>query len=296
MRYYFIVNPTSGRGKGKRLFEKAKEILDKKGVDYSFAYTEYPFHSRELAHDAIKNGERRIICVGGDGTVNELASQIVEEKRNDPDLKIEFGILPFGTGNDLAHALSISENVEDAIDILLAGRVKKMDLGEANGKVFANFSGIGFDTDVVENTEKFKKRFSGIIPYLLGVFETLLHLKKLPVRIIADGKEIKRTCLLIAVCNGQYFGGGMKVCPLSNPDDGKLDVCIIEYVSRLQFLTMFPSFVKGKHLKYKQIEYINCEHIRIECEQERVVNYDGELDSKTPVEINILKGAIDIIC
>ena len=137
-KLYFIVNPVSGSGRGRRDFARVEALLRERGAAYEAVYSEHPGHAVALARAAVEAGERCIIAVGGDGTVNEVASVLV-------NTGVVMGVLPFGTGNDLARVAGFPEDPEAAVDTLLAGRTRRMDAGMANDRFFLNVSGFGFD-------------------------------------------------------------------------------------------------------------------------------------------------------
>lgn len=171
-RMFFIVNPVAGSGKCNALFSECETILRERGIEYIVKKTEYKGHAVKIAEEAIKNGEKFIIAAGGDGTVNEISSVICQN----PNVKL--GILPFGTGNDLSGMMNLPSEPEAAIDLLLSGEAKYIDLGIANGTKFTNVCGIGFDVDVLINTERHKKGRKGMLPYFLGIVDSLFHRKR----------------------------------------------------------------------------------------------------------------------
>ena len=248
-RYYFIVNPISGSGRGKREFEQARALLEAAGACYAFVSTQYHAHAKELARAALAAGERCIVAVGGDGTVNEVASVLA-------GTEAAMGILPFGTGNDFSQALQIPQDTAGAVAALLSAAPRRVDAARANDAFFVNVSGFGFDVDVVRYTEKYKKRFNGMLPYMLGVMQSLLHLRPIPVRVEPEeGECFDTTALLFSACNGTQFAGGMHLAPLSDPADGLLDICILKGIGRIAFLQLLPRYIKGEHLGSKHIVY-----------------------------------------
>lgn len=286
--YFFIVNPIAGSGNAMRMFETARSIMDDKGISYSFAISQYPKHAVELTRTAVSNGESMIVAVGGDGTVNEVASEL-----NGRD--VTMGIFPGGTGNDLAFALNIPPDAKHAMDVLLNGNVRKMDAGTANDSFFINVAGLGFDVDVLKNTEGFKKKLNGMLPYLLGIIKTLLHLSYIDLEIETNGEKQHMPALLVAVANGKLFGGGMKVAPMSDPFDGLFDVCLVERLGLLKFLQLLPRFIKGRHIGLKPVKYFHTNEIKVVSKTPCTVQIDGELICQTPVSFRILPGAISIM-
>ncbi|MEG1547429.1 MAG: diacylglycerol kinase family lipid kinase [Clostridia bacterium] len=287
-KLFFIVNATAGSGRSGKCFDQVRRELDKRGISYGCEFTQAPHHAEDLTRAALLRGESTIVAVGGDGTINEIASVMCGNATT-------MGILPFGTGNDLAKVLKLPTDPDGALEVLLNGTVRPMDAGMANDKFFINIAGLGFDVDVLVNTEKYKKHFNGMLPYMLGVINTLSHLRTLHITLTVDGKTIQKDSILVAVGNGTHFGGGMKVTPLADPFDGLFDVCLIEIMPMLKLLSLLPGFVNGKHLKSKQVHYFNATEIVVECDEPCMLDFDGELGSSVPAKFTIIPGAINIL-
>ena len=289
MKPYFIINPIAGGGGVLDKFAEAKAVLNINN-DEDCIFTEHEHQAKQLAESAYQNGERFIVAVGGDGTVNEVASALYDK----PDAIM--GILPFGTGNDFAKAVNIPSEPEAAARVLTDGAAHRMDVGLANGTPFINVAGIGFDVDVLINTEKYKKRFhKGMLPYFLGIIKTLLHIKKLPAVITSDGKEQQKNILLCAVGNGTHYGGGMAVTPKALTDDGLFDVCVIKNACLPRLLLILPGFIKGRHLKSKLVDYYRASEVKINCAR-LPLQLDGEVGVEhAPVEYKILPQALNMM-
>lgn len=288
-RLAVILNPTAGSGECPLLFEAAKAVFDENGALYDIFITEHVGHAEELAADALKAGYKTVIAAGGDGTVREIAAALC-------GTDAALGILPFGTGNDLASALLIPEEPKKAAELILFGKKKPTDLGRANGRVFANVCGVGFDVDVLECTKKHKKGRKGMLPYLLGIVDAIVHRRRLHAHISLDGaQETELDALVIDICNGRRFGGGMMVAPEAKQDDGLFDVCIAKYIDLFQMITLLPTFIKGKHIDKKPIIYTRAKRVRVRLEGENTVQLDGELIEKAPLECEIIAGAAGII-
>lgn len=288
MRPYFIINPVACAGAVNGKFAEAKAVLDEHGEEYEYVYTEHAHESTALAERAYANGERMIVAVGGDGTVNEVVSALYDKA------DVTMGILPFGTGNDFARALNLPYSPREAAELIVSGKSRMIDVGMANDRPFINVGGMGFDVDVVINTEKFKRRFRGMIPYMLGVVQSLLHLKRIKAVITSDGKEENVDMLLCAVANGTHFGGGMAVAPKADVTDGEFDVCMIRSAGLLKLLLLLPAFVKGRHLGNKLVRYYRAKEVKIECEPSPL-QLDGELGAFAPVRFRLLHDALRVI-
>lgn len=284
---FFIVNPVSGSGKSRKLFEELLPQIERSGRSFEWRYTTGKGHARELAEEASRKGCQRVISVGGDGTANEVAGALIGSDT-------EMGILPFGTGNDFAKAVGLPTDPDAALRAALYGEARPVDAAMANDKPFINVSGTGFDVDVIINTEKFKKRFNGMLPYMLGIFQSLMHLKPVTFEITADGESFTERALLFNACNGTHFAGGMHVAPMASPYDGLLDVCILRAISIPQFLLLLPRYTRGAHTASRHVRYFKAKEIAVRCDSENIINLDGELDSSTPVTFKVLPGAIKL--
>lgn len=287
-RLFFIVNPTAGAGLAEQGFAKVCERLDSLGIDYGFERTRGAGHATELAKEALARGETRIISVGGDGTANEVAQAMAGSGA-------VMGLLPFGTGNDLAKALNLPTEPMAALDVLLLDKPRAMDAGLANGRLFLNVAGLGFDVDVLVNTDEYKKRFHGMLPYLMGIAKSLIGLQPLSLT-LGDGQRTWREeATIISVGNGTHFGGGMNVLPFADPFDGLFDVSLVRRVSRLRFLQLLPLFIKGRHTDRPEVEYFRTKSLTVECSPEYRLNCDGEVGLSTPVTFTLLEGAISML-
>jgi len=229
------------------------------------------------------------VAVGGDGTVNEVASVLA-------NTGAVMGILPFGTGNDLAQSLHLPLETEEAVATLLSAAPCSMDAALAGETLFINVAGFGFDVDVVRYTEKYKKRMKGMLPYLFGILQSLLHLKPIDVMVEPEGGEpFRTTALLFSACNGRQFAGGIKVAPLADLSDGLLDICILKGIGRPAFLKLLPRYIKGEHLDSKHIVYFKAKSVTANAPAGLCLNLDGELGETTPVTFRSLPGALRIL-
>ncbi|HWQ59325.1 MAG TPA: diacylglycerol kinase family protein [Clostridia bacterium] len=288
-RYFFIVNPISGSGRARAEFEKVRALLDARGVTYEVAYTQCPGHAKTLAEEALAAGYRRVVAVGGDGTVNEAASALVHTDA-------ALAVLPFGTGNDLTRVVRFPAEPEKAVETLLEDNVVRMDAGEANGLIFVNVAGLGFDVDVLVKTLKYKKKHPrGMTPYLLGILDALSHLRTLHLTIEHDGERVKTEGIILSVGNGQYIGGGMRAVPMGDPFDGYLDCVYVQKVGVPRFLALLPGFLKGKHIKAPVVHHFRTRELRVETEEECVLDYDGDLRSSASAVFRVLPGALNVV-
>ncbi len=284
-KLHFIFNPVAGSGASTLVFQKMEALLKAQKIEYSFSRTEYPGHAQELTRHALSQGHDCIVAVGGDGTVREVAMEMAGSDT-------PMGMLPCGTGNDMVRALNIPQDPEQVLDILLNAAPRWMDAAEANGKLFFNVGGFGFDVDVLLNTERYKKRFKGMTAYMAGLFHSLSKLHLIPVRVTTPEKTFTCNALLAVACNGTHFGGGMNAAPLADPTDGLLDICIATDVNRLTVLSLLAKFVKGKHVGLPVIHYFKATELTVDAGQPLPVQVDGEVVEQTPVTFRIRPHAL----
>lgn len=288
MNYYFIVNPVAGSGRSKKWFKQAADELTRRGISFSCDYTTSSGHAESLARAAAERGCDAVVSVGGDGTAREVACGLAYTG-------IPMGIFPFGTGNDFASAIGLKVDPLEAVECLLSACPTTIDAAMANDKLFINAAGTGFDVDVIKNTESYKRRFNGMLPYMLGIMKSLLHLKQYRFTITANGETFQEDAILIDACNGTSLAGGIKATPVAQQDDGLLDVCIIKKLSKLGVLITLPSVVMGRHMDSPHVRYFKTTELHLESDKDTTLNLDGELGSSTPVTFKILPGALNLL-
>jgi len=260
MRYFVIVNPTSGRGLGEKSIPQIESNLRESGLDFTLVRTERVWHAADLAEGAARDGYDVIVCASGDGTVNEAINGIMKAKKAGFN-GTAFTVLGIGTGNDFAGGTGIPTNLTDGLKALKENKRKKIDIGLVKGgdypegRYFGNGIGVGFDAAV--GNEAIKVRWTrGLMAYLIGVIKTVfLYYNPAQVEIVLDGKEtIKQRSLMISVMNGRRMGGGFQMAPESQADDGLFDLCIAETASKGRILQMIPHFIKGTQASLPEIQ------------------------------------------
>ena len=287
----FIVNPVAGAGKAKKLIPLIEKTMKECNKKYQIMISKEPEHATEIAKRQSKNYET-IVAVGGDGTINEVATGLI--KNNGGVL----GVIPGGTGNDMARSLDIPMDPKEALEILCKAYKKNMDIGIANGSYFLNIASIGFDAEVVMNNIKIKKRIKNEFSYVISVIYSLIRFKKKKVEIEIDGKIIKDEVYLLAVGNGKYYGGGMMIIPTAKIDDGYLDICTISNISKFKILFLFPTIFKGTHIEHKKhVNIYRGRKVKFKSEEGLFLNVDGEITSDVKeVEFALTDKNIKVIC
>ena len=281
----FIVNPASGGHTAGKHFAKLQAFINSAGVNYSVVYTQKPNEAGKLAKDAIAGGTTCIIAVGGDGTISEVAQELIYTN-------IPLGILPFGTGNDFVRMLNLPTNSEDALYDIFHNQPRPVDAATANGRVFINVGGFGFDVHVLHKTKRLKQFIKGNLGYVLGLIATLFTYKTYNITVTTPSEQFRTTALITAVGNGRYFGGGMPITPKANITDGLLDVCIIKGMPFYKTLKILSLFAKGKHIESPLTMYFNATEITIESTPNDFAQIDGEIILNTPVTFKALPQAL----
>lgn len=288
MGIFFIVNPIAGKGRAKDFIREAEPKLIARGIPFKIAYTEGPGHATALAGQVDYHLYSKVISVGGDGTLNEVVNGLDLEKGT-------LGIIPAGSGNDLIKSLDIPKDEHKALEVVLSGREKRIDLGYINQRRFINVTGIGLDVEVLRETHGLRKMFRGKIAYILGVFKALIHFKSIHVELEIDNQAYQKDIMLCAIGNGRYIGGGMKILPEAKLDDGRMDICLVRKMPKLKLLFLFPKVFSGSHLDLPEVTFLRGKSLRIRSPQETWMNLDGELIQEYEPALRIADQALKIL-
>jgi diacylglycerol kinase (ATP) len=236
------------------------------------------------------------LIFGGDGTVHRYLAQLHLYKT--PTL-----VVPTGSGNDFAKGLGI-RNVGIALrawkQFCADGKnVKEIDLGViragAQETLFCCVAGVGMDADANARANRMPPWLKSRGGYVLAALQALIAFKPAEMKIMAEGREIRRSAFFIAVGNALSYGGGMKVTPQAALDDGLLDICLVSKMNKLKLLCWVPTIFFGQHLRLKQVEYFQARQISIETERKLDLYADGEYAAQAPVEIGLIRHGMRVI-
>lgn len=289
----FIINPIAGGGRAKSYIPIIKEVMEEHNRNYDIASTKVPKEATELALKGVEKGYTTIVAVGGDGTINEVAKGLIMSKSN-----ASLAIIPGGTGNDLARTLKIPRNPRKALELLVNGRSKEIDIAFANDHIFLNIASVGLDSEIVKNAESIKKKIKGKIAYFISVFKTLFGYRNKEVKIQIDDEFYDGDIILLAIANGKYYGGGFKICPDATIEDGYFHVCIVKKTPKLKFLLLFPTIFKGLHIKFKKyVKVHKARRIKIITNEDAYLNIDGEIhDISKETMFRIDGRRLNVVC
>lgn len=293
--FFFVINTVAGRGKTGKILNKLIVRLNEINISYEIEITKYPLHAVELTQNAIKRGFRKIIAVGGDGTINEVVNGIMKSKKAE---KVSLGIIPEGGGNDFAKNFGIGSNINDDIEIILKGNTHKIDIGSIENRYFINALGIGFDASVAQYAAGIKY-LNGLPRYFLALIKAALKLKNHHLFLKVNDRLLELSTLLVSIGNGLSTGGGFLLTPHAKVDDGKFDICIIKAVTLKKIPKVLTRVLAAKHLDLPEVEIIQTDLIEICSDKKVPIYYDGELpELENPYKMIIQLHArkINLIC
>lgn len=290
MDHLFIINPEAGKGRSLEYIERIKNYFKNVDENYYIEVTKYPGHATELVRSYTALKDYRVYAVGGDGTLNEVLNGIVGTGS-------VLAVIPCGSGNDFVKSIIGEDPIEDIFISTLRGKEKYIDLGRVNDRYFINISSVGFDSEVVYSANMVKKfkYITGPTAYILGILITLFKFKFIKTTITIDGVKFDKEILLAAIANGRCYGGGVKISPKSDINDGIFDLCVVDKVSKLKIFLLFPKAIKGTHENIKQVSFYKGRNISIVSREEFVLNIDGELIKEKEVNCELIRNGIKVL-
>ncbi|GHH71057.1 diacylglycerol kinase [Streptosporangium violaceochromogenes] len=286
-----LANPAARGGRSRALLAPLLGRLGRDGHEISVIVGRCAAEALERARAAVAGAPAALVAFGGDGLVH-LAAQVVA------GTDVPLGVVPVGTGNDIAAALGLPRgNLAAAADAVLGGRTRVIDAARADGTWFAGVVACGFDSRVNERANRMTWP-PGAARYVLALAEELRSFEPIPFRITLDGPDgpetITREAMMVAVGNTSSYGGGMRICPGAVPDDGLLDVTILGAVPRGRFLRAFPGVYRGSHVTHPSVTVRRARRITLEAPG--VVAYaDGERIGPIPLTCEVVPGALRML-
>ncbi|BBU41050.1 MULTISPECIES: diacylglycerol kinase [Aeribacillus] len=290
-RARIIYNPTSGREAFKKQLPEVLAKFEEAGYETSCHATTGEGDATNAAKQAAERGFDLIIAAGGDGTVNEVVNGLAVME-NRPTL----GIIPVGTTNDFARAIGIPrDNILHAVDTLLNGVKRKIDIGKVNDQYFINIAGGGKLTELTYDVPSKLKTVLGQLAYYLKGIEMLPSIHPTEVEIEYDGKLFQGEIMLFLISLTNSVGGFEKLAPDSILNDGMFDLLILKKVSLAEFIRLASLALKGEHIHSENVIYTKANRIKVKTEDKMQLNLDGEYGGLLPAEFENLYQYIEII-
>lgn len=301
-----IINPVSHHGKTAKVWPEYERYFRKHNIEFEKRFTEYPGHAIELTHKVIAMGYRRIMAVGGDGTINEVANGFFRgDELIDEDIRLI--VFSQGTGCDYIRTLGIDNHVESIVDIVKRNQVRYLDLGKVSylshkgieeERFFVNLADTGIGAAVAKLVNESSKVLGGFLTYLLGVLRTLISYKNKKIRVIIDGGEKYFQYLnSVIIANGQYFGGGIKIAPEADPESDTFNIVLLKNFNKLQIIVNLVRAYEGTHLKHRLVDSLTGKKIQLQIEGDEVseLEIDGESVGTLPASFEILEKKLPLL-
>jgi YegS/Rv2252/BmrU family lipid kinase len=295
-----IANPQAGRGKVDAALPAVERVLRDHGLDYRIVRTTHPGHATEATRAALRDGERFLVAVGGDGTVHEVVNGMIEDgKAVAPDAVL--GVVAAGSGCDFVRSFGLPDDAAQAAGHLTGDQVQAIDVGsvtcagEDQPRYFVNIAEAGLGGAVVARTAGLTRagRFLGGAKYAAGFWLTLPRFRAAPVRIDADGHAYAWRAFNVVVANCRFYGGGMHISPKSDSGDGLLDVLVMTGPKSDSFTTL-PKVYKGAHLPHRHIAELRAGQLHVDADTPFPVEADGEVLGVTPASFGIIPAVITL--
>ena len=281
-----IVNPIAGGHRALAAWRRLEPAAHREWPDLGVVITERPGHATLLARQAADAGCQRVVVVGGDGTIQEVVTALLHTET-------VIGVVPAGTGNDFSRTHLIPRDHEQALAIAMGPFVRRVDVGTVNGRPYVNVAGVGFDAEVCAWVKPRTRLLGGGPPlYVAGVFRQLLGYRAQSLNFALDGETFREKCFLIAVGNGRYYGGGMKMCPAAQPDDGWLDVVIGGDLGKLETIRLLSKVYRGDHVTQPKVRTVRARVVSVAGGPDLAVQADGEPVGRLPAEFGLCPGAL----
>src|ERR1700761_4316137 len=280
-----LVNPSSGGGRSLKALARVEALLDARRVPFRVVRTKSLAHGVAKTLEAVEAGETPVV-ISGDGMIGAIGGALATTPT-------ALGIVPGGRGNDLARVLGIPTEPEEAIEIVLAGEERAIDVGEANGRPFLGIASVGFDSDA--NRIANASRFRGNLVYAYAALRALAGWKPARFTIAIGDKRTRLEGYSVVVANNKAYGGGMFVAPDAELDDGEFDVVTIGKVGKLRFLGNLPKVFKGTHVRNDEVQVVRASHLTLTASRPFAVYADGEHLTDLPADLRVIPHALRVL-
>ena len=287
MKVCIVVNPSAGGGRAGRALPDVRGEFDRLGIEHRIEQTRSLEHARELAVAATSAGEVTA-TLGGDGLISAVAGALKHSSG-------VLGVLPGGRGNDFARVLGIPLDPVAACAVVAADVVRELDLGVVNGRTFISIASCGFDSDAnrIANETRLVR---GNLVYAYGALRALAGWRPARFEVTLDDREPRTLSgYTVAVANSAAYGGGMLMAPSASPDDGTLDVVMVEDVPKLRFLRLLPTVFKGEHVRQRAVHVSRAREVVVTADRPFTMYADGDPIAELPATVGVLPGAVKVI-
>jgi diacylglycerol kinase (ATP) len=302
-----VLNPASGGGRAGRMAEPVTRVLERYLGALDVSLTERPGHAISLARDAAAGGRKLIVAVGGDGTLHEVANGVLDSRTD-----AAIGYVGQGTGGDLRRTFGVQHRLDAYAEAIASGRERRVDVGRVRyvttdgtdgTRWFVNVLSVGLGGLVDRYVAESSRMFGGKAAYLWASTRALARFRRARVRCaVTLGDERHERALstfMMAVCNGCFFGGGMHVAPMAQPDDGRFEVVSLDAPNKLAFAVTSRAIYAGGHLSAIGTKHFGCDSLAIDVEGDDardtfLLDVDGEPLGGLPIEVGLVPRALTL--
>ncbi|MGE5233190.1 MAG: diacylglycerol/lipid kinase family protein [Acidobacteriota bacterium] len=286
---FLLANPGGGRGRVGRRLAELRALAARRGLEVHTSSDVADLLAQ--VRGAVVAGAERLLVAGGDGTLH-YGIQAVAQK------ECALGMLPLGSGNDLAASFGVPSDLSAALDLALDGPVRRVDAARWGDRFFGGVAGVGFDSQVNKFANERVKRLRGSLIYVYATLRVLAGFQPPRLRVAHDGGVFDDRAMFAAFANTRRYGGGMYIAPNARPDDGLLDVIVVRAISKLALLRVFPKVFKGKHLAHPAVVELRTRRAEVSLDRTIVAYGDGEPllpVGELPVPVEAVPGALHVI-
>jgi diacylglycerol kinase (ATP) len=291
-RMVVLVNPSSGRGRSAKLLPKIRQAIATLGLDAEVRLSKSAEDPPRMARECADAGVEIVAAMGGDGMSGMVGGALV-------GTQTALGVIPTGTGNDFARYIGLNRKKPiEAVHVLADPEIRTIDAASVRGagreERFINVAGAGFDSEVNETANNMRWKAQGTAKYVAAVVSTLRRFTPAQFEVTVDGEHRSLSGMLIAVGNGESYGGGMRVAAGASLTDGLLDVCGVGGRSRGAFLRAFPKVFRGTHVTHPKVTMLRGARVEVAADRPFDVYADGERSVPLPAVFEVLPGSLRV--
>lgn len=306
-RPLFVVNPAAAGGRAGRSFSQMRPVIERRLGPVEVLFTARAGHALDLSRAAAVSGRALVVAVGGDGTLNEVVNGVLAAGGD-----TAVGYIGQGTGGDFRRTLGVDHRLDRYIDAIARGRDRMLDVGHVTfagpdgrprTRWFVNILSAGLGGLVDRYVARTTKMFGGTAAYFWASVRALVESERGNLlchsSLAGETQDLRLDAYMIAICNGRYFGGGMHVAPMAQPDDGRFDVISMDAPGRLAFAAFSRVIFRGEHLGGPHVRHFACDRIALDLSNERarsvfLLDVDGEPLGGLPIEVDLVRNALRV--
>jgi YegS/Rv2252/BmrU family lipid kinase len=301
-RTLLIVNPIASGGRTGRLWPGIQARMAAVGLPFDHRFTAGPGDAIRLARQAVEHGYELVVAVGGDGTINEVVNGLMLAG-DGQKAGAELGLIMTGRGSDFGRTVGVPADPGEVAARLAEPRRATIDVGlveyhqgaTSYRRYFVNVGGGGFDGEVAVRANRSPRFMGGTVPYLSSLVISLVTYRNKPIELTLDqGKPQHLKVNAVVVANGQYFGGGMRVAPDADPNDGLFDVVIVGDMGKIEFLRATPSVYEGTHVNHPKVSVFRAREVSVRSAQPLLLQVDGEVCGHSPLHFELIPQALSV--